>query len=164
MSPAVRAAEPADISEIVRLARYMYASVGIDADDDWAERVSSLVATRLAGEDLYGWVIDADHGELAACALLGVTPSLPLPGQTSALSGYLHWVATDPRHQRRGLGKALTEAAMTQAETLRLGAVTLYSSPAGRRLYEDCGFSVTPDVHFPDDTRGVPMLWIVPQG
>ncbi len=161
MAASIRAAGAADIREIVRLACFMYASVGIDPADAWTERVTWLLSGRLGAAGLTGWVVDGHEGALAACALLSIAPSLPLPGQTASHSGYLQWVVTDPRYQRQGLGAALTSTAMVEAKARGLDVVTLHSSPAGRRLYEKSGFVASPRVNYPDDVRGVPMTWRV---
>ena len=56
----VRPALPADAAELVRLAELMYTSVELACDDAWRASALHQVRSRLAGDDLWGWVVDAD--------------------------------------------------------------------------------------------------------
>ncbi len=66
-------------------------------------------------------------------------------------------MATLPDHQRRGLGRAILTALLTEVrESAEPGAfVTLTADPPGRRLYESLGFE---DVAIADET-GM-RLWL----
>ena len=57
-------------------------------------------------------------------------------------------MATAPRHQRRGLGRAVLDHLLAEIEGRAPGEpyVTLTAAAAGRRLYEQAGFTAfTPD-------------------
>lgn len=170
----VRAATRDDIPEIVRLGAYMYASVGATVDDAWAELARLQLDARL-GDTLLGWVVDvdagagpdaeaqADAGRLAACGFVNVTPRLPLPNAVTSVRGYVQWVVTDPPSQGRGIGSAVMGAIMEWAAARRIDSLELHSSPAGRTVYTRLGFVPHPNVHYPDDVRGVPMVWRAPR-
>ncbi len=53
----------------------------------------------------------------------------------------VQWVATDPDHQRKGLGRALLHAALADARERGLATSTLESSYEGERLYESLGYA-----------------------
>ncbi|MBN1170853.1 MAG: hypothetical protein JXA67_01650 [Micromonosporaceae bacterium] len=57
MAIAARCATVDDSREIVRLAEIMYASMGIEATDQWREAAARSFATRL-GADIIGFVVN----------------------------------------------------------------------------------------------------------
>ena len=168
MKPQTRAAAPEDIEQILRLGEYMYATVGITVDDYWRESGRLQLESRL-GADLKGWVIDGDfadsegpsEGALAACGFVNRTPRLPLPGSRSPVRGYVQWVATDPRAQGQGCGRAIMTAMMGWAGQEGIDVLDLHSSPDARPFYLALGFRLSPDVDYPPAVRGVPMQWRV---
>src|SRR5680860_886187 len=89
----VRPAEAADAAEIVYLGALMYKSVGAKPTPTWALESTALVKKRL-GDDLYGVVMDAEEGGLAACGLINLAPRLTRPGRQAHRSGYIQWVST----------------------------------------------------------------------
>jgi ribosomal protein S18 acetylase RimI-like enzyme len=163
--PVIRDATAADAPEIVRLGELMYAAVDIAADDAWRQNTLRQVSTRLGHGDLWGWVIDADAGDggngsggpLAASALVNRHPRLSPPGQSADWRAYVQWVSTDPQYQRRGYARALMLRVMEFADSQGVDVLDLHSSPYGRALYLELGFTESPSVHYPADVRGVPM-------
>lgn len=159
---AVRPATTSDVEEILRLGAHMYASVGASVDDAWRELGRSQFETRL-GSDLLGWVVDApvasdpEDGALAACGFVNLTPRLPLPSATTAIRGYIQWVVTDERHQRRGLGRAIMSTIIDWADGEGLDVLDLNSSPTARSLYLSLGFRYSPDIEYPLSVLGAPM-------
>jgi ribosomal protein S18 acetylase RimI-like enzyme len=143
----------------------MYAAVDIDADDAWRSNALRQVRERLGGGDLWGWVIDADAadggsgtgGKLAASALINRHPRLSPPGQSADWRAYVQWVSTDPNYRRRGYARALMLRVIEAADAHGVDVVDLHSSPFGRDLYLELGFTESPAVHYPADVRGVPM-------
>lgn len=141
----VRPAVPADAAEIVHLGALMYKSVGARPTPTWAVESTRLVATRLAGEDLFGYVIDAAEGGLAACGLINVVPRLPRPGRHSPLTGYVQWVSTAPQHHRKGYARAVMHALLKESDRRGIEVIELHSTTRGRPLYDELGFIVKTD-------------------
>ena len=141
----VRLAVPGDAAEIVHLGALMYKSVGAKPTPTWALESTRLVADRLAGEDLFGVVIDAPEGGLASCGLVNVVPRLPRPGRVSPLAGYVQWVSTAPQHYRKGYAREIMTALLAETDRRGIEVVELHATDRGRRLYDELGFFVKTD-------------------
>lgn len=171
-TPRVRPALPSDAPEIVRLGELMYAAVEVHADDEWRANSLNQLVERLAGEDLWGWVIDADAddggsgpgGRLAACGFVNRNPRLTIPGLLADARGYVQWVSTDEAYRRRGYARAIMERIIADADARGIEVLELHSSPFARDLYLKLGFVCWPGVEYPADVRGVPMQRRAPRG
>ena len=77
------------------------------------------------------------NGKITGCATLGTYRS------PTGLHGWIEDVVVDRDFRRRGIGKALTEACLSQAVKLGLREVNLTSRPArcaANQLYQSMGF------------------------
>jgi len=167
--PAIRQATPDDAAEIVRLAEVMYDAVDMPAHDEWRKASEADVRLRLRGDDLWGWVIDADReqgggasGALAASAFVDRYPRLAPPTEYRPWRGYVQWVCTDPAYRRRGYARALMLRVIELADAEGV-SLELHASPWGRPLYEELGFAPFPAVEYPAEVRGVPMVRRAPR-
>ncbi len=80
-------------------------------------------------------------GEVTGYVKLGL--SLPLESARHALE--IQGLAVDPAHERRGIGRQLVMAAVSEAANRgarRLALRVLGDNAAARALYESCGFVV----------------------
>ncbi len=143
-APKVRPAEEADAAEIVYLGALMYKSVGAKPTPLWALDSTALVKERL-GHDLYGVVIDAEEGGLAACGLINIGARLPRPGRQAYRSGYVQWVSTAPQYHRRGYAREIMVALLEWTDEQGIEVIELHATPAGRELYRELGFFVKTD-------------------
>jgi predicted N-acetyltransferase YhbS len=72
----------------------------------------------------------------------------------------------DPPHWRKGVGRALFEAAVVRARTLKAGAIMIYASPNAEGFYKRLGairigenpFYFSPDVMLPCFLYVVPAM------
>ena len=74
---------------------------------------------------------------------LGRSNGRPVAGSVLVVTGRtagIYWVATDPRHRRRGYGEAVTWAALAAGRELGARVGFLQASPLGRPVYEHMGF------------------------
>lgn len=81
------------------------------------------------------------NGAVAGYVSLG--PGFGIPAHARVLD--LNGLAVDPAMARRGVGRALVEAAVVEATrrgSRKLGLRVLWSNPGARRLYASCGFVV----------------------
>ena len=102
------------------------------------ERVPSAEesARLLARDDVHVWVAEVD-GEPAGFAYAYVL--LRVDGDRSV---FLYELGVDERHRRRGIGRALVEAARALAEregVLKMWVDTSYDNEPARRTYESAG-------------------------
>lgn len=122
----LRRARPADEAELARVLAAAF------EDPEWSPQV---VHNRLTGEDTVKAVYVAARG-----TIIGATASARyLPDRYPGL-GYLHWVATHPDYQGRGLGRMVILAvlhhfresgctgAVLETDDHRLPAIRLYLS------------------------------------
>jgi ribosomal protein S18 acetylase RimI-like enzyme len=92
----------------------------------------------IAPGDVLVAVVD---GAVVGYAAIGA--SIPVPSNAHVMM--VRALAVDPAHQRRGLGRRLVQAAVTEARTRgarRLRLRVLGPNDGARRLYEGCGFVV----------------------
>lgn len=122
----------------------MYKSVGAKPTPQWALESTALVKERL-GHDLYGVVIDAEEGGLAACGLINIMPRLPRPGRQAHSAAYVQWVSTAPQYHRRGYAREIMVALLEWTDEQGIEVIELHATPAGRELYRELGFFVKTD-------------------
>lgn len=140
----VRAAVASDAAEIVHLGALMYKSVGAHPTPTWALDSTNWVRNRL-GVDLYGAVIDAGEGGLAACGLINIVPRLPRPGRRSHEAAYIQWVSTAPQHSRKGYARAVMKALLAETDRRGIEVIELHATQLGMPLYEEFGFFIKTD-------------------
>lgn len=97
------------------------------------------------GRDLYGVVIDADEGGLAACGLINIVPRLPRPGRKSHEAAYIQWVSTAPQHHRKGHARAIMRELLAETDRRGIEVIELHATSLGHALYEEFGFFVKTD-------------------
>jgi ribosomal protein S18 acetylase RimI-like enzyme len=80
-----------------------------------------------------------------------------------AKPGFLHLssLSVSPKHQRKGIGKALVEVGMGIAATEQI-PVTLEASMTGQRMYSALGFVVIEKHEIIEGFDGIAMLWEPP--
>jgi len=131
-----------DAGEIVRLARLMFESMGIDLSDaTWEEEGRRHVRGRIGG-DVAVFVVDDPirPARLVASAAGVITRRLPTPSNEHGLVGYVQWVCTDHGHRRRGLARQVMSALLTWFEANDVAAVELHSTAVAESLYLSMGF------------------------
>jgi GNAT superfamily N-acetyltransferase len=148
-----RLAHTGDAPEVVRLAALMYTSMGLDATGlDWRENAMKVMAERLGGDEVAVFVIDdpENAGALAACGGVAVIQRLPGPNTRDGRWGYVQWISTEPRHQRRGFARAIMTAILAWCEARGIQNVELHATAQGEPLYRSMGFT---DPHAPELRR-----------
>src|SRR2546423_15086408 len=99
----VRIATPADATEITRLRRLMFKSMGVDCDArPWEEACVAFFEQRLGSDDVVAMVVDAPDGSgLAACGVIELARQIPSPRAPRGTNGYISTISTDPRWRRQ---------------------------------------------------------------
>jgi len=112
---------------------------------------ASDLAGALAANDAVGWtgrrVLFEHYAARADCGLfvaeldgeiVGTAGATIFPGAPP--TGWVHGIVVRPGQQRAGVGRRLTEAAITWLRARSAGAVLLLATDAGRPVYERIGF------------------------
>jgi GNAT superfamily N-acetyltransferase len=148
-----RLATSADAPEVVRLAALMYTSMGLDASGlQWRENAMKVMAERLGGDEVVVFVVDDPErpGALAACGAAAVIQRLPGPNTPAGRWGYVQWISTEPRYQRRGFARAVMNALIAWLEARGVYNLELHATAQGEPLYRSLGFI---DPHAPELRR-----------
>jgi GNAT superfamily N-acetyltransferase len=139
-----RLATPEDADEIVRLARVMFESMGIDLDDPAWEREGCRHVRERIGGDLAIFVVDhPSAARLIAAAAGTIAQRLPTPLNVGGRVGYVQWVCTDPEHRRRGLARQVMTSLLSWYEANDVPAVELHATPDAEGLYLSMGFNAS---------------------
>lgn len=138
-----RPARPADLSEIVRQRREMFAANGHDEAvlAPMSQTFAAWLAPRLASGAYFGWIVEGVDGRaLAGLGMMELDwPPHPLhPGQDRR--GYILNVFVDPALRGAGVGRALMDAATAEGRCRGLDVLVLHASAMGRPLYESLGW------------------------
>jgi GNAT superfamily N-acetyltransferase len=138
------AARPAtldDVTEVVRLAGLMFASMGLDVTDAWVASARSAFTSRLGG-DIAAFVVDRPDGRpgLAASGAGVISTRLPSPSNHSARVGYIQWICTDPGFRRRGLGRQVMRSLLDWYDRSGIWVVELHATADAEQLYRSLGF------------------------
>ena len=115
---AVEAEQLPDVEAVLRAAGF-------------SSQVGALVRMQL--QSPFGVVLGCDAGG----SLAGVTAAIAFPGSAS---GWIGAVGVRPAARRRGIARALTEAAIDWLKQQGAATVSLYATEYGRPLYEQLGF------------------------
>jgi GNAT superfamily N-acetyltransferase len=133
--PAARRARLSDLDSLLAL----FAVSEVSASAEPSGRAQRIWSEMLAHEGVAVFVSEADGAIVATCMLI-TAPNLLRGGRRH---GFLENVVTHPRHRGRGQGRAVVEAALTEAWARDCHHVLLQSGradPRVHRFYEDRGF------------------------
>lgn len=163
----VRAATPADAAAIVavgsRAARQAYAGL---VTEDYLERVVThfygldRIRREIAPYDSwFGYRVAQEDAWIVGLAGTGHVPEVPTHCELFALY-------VDPRHQRRGVGRALLADAIGQARDAGAAWLQVAVMPGNQRaiaFYGACGFAPagTRPIYAPHGEQGGPQVALV---
>ncbi len=138
----IRAAEPADVNEIMALLHLIPANRKLSSDD-WRE-----VAQRFRESSGIDVIVAVDR--LDPPIIVGFVALSIVRGLTEG-RGLINDIAVLPTYQRRGVGTMLLEAALKRAERLNLHQIMVNAQRAddrARAFYSSLGFSEGDIMHF----------------
>lgn len=139
-TPATRLARPEDAEAVTDLLTRSYGKLFNDWYDAPTLGVALPVMTRANPELLAseGWFVIEDDGALIGCG--GWTPEEPETGRVKAGEAHVRHFATDPAYLRRGIGRAIWDASVTQARAQGVTRMICYSSLPAEAFYSALGF------------------------
>jgi GNAT superfamily N-acetyltransferase len=125
----------------VELVAGMFRDLGTLAQPPaWHAELRRALATRL-GHDVAAYVTVAAADRPVAVAVGVVDQRLPSPRRPSGRIGYVEWLATHPRHRRRGAARLALRELLRWFDEQRIGPVDVHASASARPLYTELGFT-----------------------
>lgn len=140
----VRQATVDDISDLVRLRRMMFESMGFDDPaklDAGDAAAASYFAQAIPDGEFRGWLAITPAGEAVSTIGLVIDQHPPGPGNLSGKTGYIMNVVTHPAYRRRGLARRLMQVALAWLDERGIRRAELHATDMGRPLYEELGFA-----------------------
>ena len=140
----LRAARPEDGAQLLRLWTLLFDDDGTTShEQQWQDSAREWFA-RYAGDpgNARFPAIEAD-GELVATAIGTLEIGVPNPQCVRGRTVRLANVITLPEHRGHGYGTMLVLDVVAWARSIAADRVDLSATPAGQRIYERLGFTVT---------------------
>ena len=139
----LRAAKAEDGAQLLRLWALLFDEGGTTSEDPWKGHAREWF-TRYVDDTRNARfpAIEAD-GELVATAIGTLEIGVPNPECVRGRTVRLANVITLPEHRGRGHGTMLVLDVVAWARSIAADRVDLSATPAGQRIYERLGFTVT---------------------
>jgi GNAT superfamily N-acetyltransferase len=139
----LRTAKAEDGAELMRLWALLFDEGGTTAEEPWRGHAREWF-TRYVDDTRNARfpVIEVD-GELVATAIGTLEVGVPNPECVRGRTVRLANVITLPEHRGRGHGTTLVLDVVAWARSIAADRVDLSATPAGHRIYEKLGFTVT---------------------
>jgi GNAT superfamily N-acetyltransferase len=144
----LRVANTSDIPVLSVLHRKMFFEIwrqrGIPADPSAMERLEEAYAAKLhrqfADGSCRGWVVCCGD-RIVSCGAVSICSYVPVPHDPSPVVAFLHSVYTEEEYRGRGYARRITQEAVDYCRKRNIRRVYLFSSDAGRPVYETSGFT-----------------------
>lgn len=138
----VRVADPAEFEVAADFWMAMRRELGMPDDDlaeDWKSRSVAYFKQRYDADELR-WFFAVDAREVVASAAGFLLDGYPSQICTRRRMGYIAGVFVARRYRRRGLARAVTQAALDWLWACGCRAVRLHAAPSARPIYTAMGF------------------------
>jgi GNAT superfamily N-acetyltransferase len=144
----VRQANPGDAPELARLRYDFRTELDPPAESKpvFVERCTRWMAEALAAGGAWRCWVAVLGTTLVGTAWLQMIEKLPNPVGHLGYHGYMSSVYVIPELRNAGIGSALLEACLSQAEVERIDALFLWPTTRSRALYERHGFAIRDDL------------------
>ncbi|HZS98572.1 MAG TPA: GNAT family N-acetyltransferase [Terriglobales bacterium] len=142
---AIRRASTADLETLIEHRRAMFQDMGYSdeaAMQAMSEKFRGWLLEHMNAGDYLAWLATAPDGSTAAGTglwLMDWPPHMIGRGRR----GNILNVYTSANFRRRGLARALMQAALDWCKQNGIDTIILHASPSGRSLYESLGFAAT---------------------
>ena len=140
----IRAAEPSEFDIAAEFWISMRRELGMpdeDLADDWKQRSIAYFRKRYDAGELC-WFFACDDTTVVASAAAFLIDGYPSE-ITRRRVGYIAGVFVNPRHRRRGLARAVTQAAVDWLWERGCRAVRLHAAQNARPIYAAMGFEAS---------------------
>ncbi len=140
----IRKATVSDISELVRLRRLMFESMGI-TDSNQLDKGDSAVEkyfyNSIPNKTFNGWVAVNKAGVVISSVGVVIDQHPPGPNNLSGKIAYIMNLYTLPDHRRQGVARRLMQEVLEWIKKHGLTSVSLHATDMGKNLYEQLGFT-----------------------
>ncbi|WP_421118335.1 GNAT family N-acetyltransferase [Aquihabitans daechungensis] len=145
----IRRATDADLDDLCRLRLAFIADLrGVDPaefDPAFVAATREFFVATMADGRLVSWLAELDRTSAGVVSVLTADVP-PLPERPLAHEGYIVNMYVDPRGRRRGIARALLDAAIAAAPSLGFRGFFLHATTEGRPLYASAGFVDDPRI------------------
>jgi GNAT superfamily N-acetyltransferase len=114
-----------------------------DLDDAFVHQTRSFLRHQHDAGRLHSWL--AEDGECVGVTSMLAIDVSPRPEERRTLEGHILNVYVVPHGRRRGVGRALVDAAVAAAPRLGMRRLSLHTTDEGRPMYTDMGFAPNAD-------------------
>ena len=141
----IRPASTADLETLVEHRRAMFQDMGYSDETAMlamSEKFRVWLLEHMNAGDYFAWLVNAEDGTIAAGTglwLMDWPPHMIGGGRR----GNILNVYTNANFRRRGLARALMQAALDWSKQNGIDTIILHASSSGRSLYESMGFTAT---------------------
>ncbi len=144
----MRAANASDIPALSVLHRRMFVEIwkqrGIPTDPSAMQRLEEAYAAKLhrqfADGSCRGWVVCCGD-RIVSTGAVSICSYVPVPHDPSPVVAFLHSVYTDEEFRGMGYARRITQEAVDFCRKRDIRRLFLFSSDAGRPVYEMSGFT-----------------------
>lgn len=144
----VRRATPADAADLARM-RYGFRAeldAPVESQAVFRERCARWMVAQLGPAGRWRCWVAVLGTTLVGSVWLQLIEKLPNPVGHPGFHGYVSSVYVVPELRNAGIGSALLEACLAEADGLGLDALFLWPTDRSRPLYERYGFTVPDDL------------------
>ncbi len=112
---------------------------------EFADRTRNFLRRRQEAGTIRSWLAEDDSGDCVGIVSMLLLDMPPRPDDARSMEGYVINMYVDPAARRRGIGRALFDALLTDARGLGLRRLFLHATDDGRPMYVEGGFRANDD-------------------
>ncbi len=139
----IRQATMSDISDLVRLRRIMFESMGFNDPNQLnsADQAATEYFTNAIPKNhFYGWLAISTKGNVIGSGGLVIDQHPPGPTNLSGQIGYIMNLVTVPQYRRRGIARRVMQTMLDWLRNSNIVVSSLHATKEGKPLYEELGF------------------------
>lgn len=139
----LRTATAEDVPQLLRLWALLFDEGGMTSEEPWKGHAREWFTRYVDDTRNARFPVVEVHGELVATAIGTLETGVPNPQCVRGRTVRLANVITLPEHRGQGHGSALVLDVVAWARSIAADRLDLSATPAGQRIYERLGFTLT---------------------
>jgi len=139
----IKRASTSNISEIIKLRRFMFKSMGTTDNeklDRMVEASKIFMEEEIPRNGFIGWIAKDNSEEIIGTIGLVIDRHPPSPENLSGKIGYIMNLAVYPKYQNHGIATKLLKICFEWLKEQGIRLVSLHASEEGKSLYINLGF------------------------